>query len=203
MGTELMEDGCSIKINRQFTDIGCPTIKNPTSKKGCWCIEEIKKQKKSHSNKAQKIQIHSNAIKAATANPIKHTNLVTNAQQQNIMEYIRNWSVANSFNHRLPINTNIANAVNTKNTSSVNMMQKNLIYSAQSQQYVPSNRMQQIRMQQMLLNARTNNNASAAKPKGSVLGQRQHKDTIVFTDDANKNGEPQTKRRKKSRWSSK
>jgi len=88
------------------------------------------------------------------------------------------------------------------------MIQNNLISNARTQHYTPSNRMQQIRMQQMLLTARTQhhhlhqqNAATAATSNGGGNDKkRQHKDTIVF--DA-KVGEPPIKKRKKSRWSSK
>eukprot|EP00485_Elphidium_margaritaceum_P017443 CAMPEP_0202730344 /NCGR_PEP_ID=MMETSP1385-20130828/186591_1 /ASSEMBLY_ACC=CAM_ASM_000861 /TAXON_ID=933848 /ORGANISM="Elphidium margaritaceum" /LENGTH=163 /DNA_ID=CAMNT_0049396617 /DNA_START=201 /DNA_END=692 /DNA_ORIENTATION=- len=45
---ELMEDAQSLHIVTQATEVGCPAFTNPNTKKGCWCIEEVRKQKKSH-----------------------------------------------------------------------------------------------------------------------------------------------------------
>eukprot|EP01083_Nonionella_stella_P100343 282894_1 len=187
---ELIEDGASIHIVRQFSDIGCPTIKNPNTKKGCWCIEETKKQKKS--------AIHH---KPLTIKPtaIHTTNTTLNLKANAIMENFRRINMQNTtmFNTK------------TNATSTVDIIQNNLILNARTHHYMPSNRMQQIRMQQMLLNARTNNNnkttiiptsiSQPIIPKESVLGARTHKDTIVFS--SNTSSEPPTKRRKKSRWS--
>ena len=99
--------------------------------------------------------------------------------------------------------------------STVGMIQNSLLKTARTQHYTPSNRMQQIRMQQMLLSSRTysqsqqstdsvtNNKNTTTGNNKSILGVRQHKDTIVFSNNGNlKAGEPPTKRRKKSRWAS-
>eukprot|EP01084_Bolivina_argentea_P083722 151575_1 len=117
-----------------------------------------------------------------------------NIQQQIVMDYFKNFGVSN-------INQN-----NNNQNNSVDIVQRNLILNASRQQYMNSNRMQQIRMQQMLLNARTNNktNTNTKTNSHSILGVRTHKDTIVFNNNKSKNGnEPPVKRRKKTRWSDK
>mmetsp|Transcript_49892 Transcript_49892/g.79523 ORF Transcript_49892/g.79523 Transcript_49892/m.79523 type:complete len:422 (+) Transcript_49892:146-1411(+) len=297
--TELVEEGQAMHIVTQFTDVGCPTLKNPNTKKGCWCIEETKKQKKSH----QRVYVHhphhfqpvpvpllhsngnhahslSHAPAVLLAQNVLHSNTThksvagnntTNSNNASlamlsIQQYFKNINVANQqqsaatvpSHHRfmnmntsaastvlqgvnagkassssvsLPKVVNVSNpcyaslskhssphnthnththktALNKAATSTMGMIQNNLISNARTQHYTPSNRMQQIRMQQMLLTARTQhhhlhqqNAATAATSNGGGNDKkRQHKDTIVF--DA-KVGEPPIKKRKKSRWSSK
>merc|ERR1712173_291353 len=125
MGTELMEEGNSMHIVRQFADIGCPTVANPQAKRGCWCIEEVAKQNKIKL-KQQQQQQQTKRIRLPLANPVG-----------DMRQYLKMQS----------------------GQSTVDMIQNKLILNARSQQYVSSNRMQQVRMQQMLMQARTGTNA--------------------------------------------
>ena len=292
---ELYDDAQNTHIVTNFTDIGCPTIKNPNTKKGCWCIEEIKKQKKTHSSYHQNyhhphhhqtqhqhqslrqshlfIKSHSHSHSQPHPHPVllkptminkqpqttQNQSLLAQQQQKafNIMQQLKFLGVNqphhnNNHHHQQQMmKLNGMNGLNVKPAgavanvaamqginsmglnknglshiggasghgakSTVGMIQNNLICNARTQHYTPSNRMQQIRMQQMLLNARTQQpqantltGATSSSSKGvtggvnggSILGVRQHKDTIIFSND-NSSTEPPTKRRKKSRWASK
>ena len=89
---ELLDDGRSLRIV-QHTESGCPTVKHPMAKKGCWCIEERRKRRKTahssshpvHSSTAggnlqnlQNLQsLHSRTSQNSTASSLRSSTLST------------------------------------------------------------------------------------------------------------------------------
>eukprot|EP01084_Bolivina_argentea_P109083 194971_1 len=116
--SELLSEHTSLHIVTNFTDIGCPCIKNPNVKKGCWCIEQMKKIKP----KPIKIK---QTIKPTSIHSL-HTHMShnNNIQQQIVMDYFKNFGVSN-------INQN-----NNNQNNSVDIVQRNLILNASRQQYM-------------------------------------------------------------------
>jgi len=233
---ELLADGRSLHIV-QRTESGCPAVRNPAAKKGCWCIDEMKKRRKHSASSAAAATANSTATVSGTAAAAQrrhpqHTSAVAPKVAANhslnalgalnglnplrlaanpalLLQQQKAMKIMNFYSNPM-LRLNAA----TKVPSAVDIAQ-NLILSARSQpMFHSSNRMQQIRMQQ-LLSARTTTTtttaasatataaaATAEKSKDGVLGARQHRDTVVFSKESTTT-EPPPKRRKKSRWSDK